>query len=441
MRRLFAAFLLAAALATPALAQPADDILMPAASANVDPRLRARAAELVGVLRGNGREEAVFSPQFLAEIPLPQIRSIGQSLRAQHGALLGVEAITPESPLSGTLALRYERAVVMAEVKLIPGPPFGINYLLLTGVNPRDDNVEKLVREFAALPGQAGFAVARIDGDRPLIMASHQPDRQFAIGSTFKLYVLAELAAQIDAGQRRWSDVVPLNTRSFPTGILQSWPQNSPVTLSTLATLMISMSDNTATDVLIGVLGRENVERRLARIGHGDPERTLPFLTTIEAFALKMPANDDLRTRYVRASEAGQRALLQREAGSLGLDAIHMAELDGGPLHIDTAEWFASPRDLVALIDAIDRLRGREASAIMAVNPGLTKVDAGKWAYLGYKGGSEPGVMNMTFLAVAHDGRRFAITGSWNNPDSPVDEARMAMLMSRLVALTADKAR
>src|SRR5690606_39753601 len=44
---------------------------------------------------------------------------------------------------------------------------------------------------------------------------------------------------------------------SLPTGILQEWPVGTPMTIQSLATLMISISDNTATDVLLRVAGRD----------------------------------------------------------------------------------------------------------------------------------------------------------------------------------------
>ena len=48
--------------------------------------------------------------------------------------------------------------------------------------------------------------------------------------------------------------------------------------------------------------------------------------------------------------------------------------------------------------------------------------DAGRWRYLGYKGGSEPGVIAMSFLAQRQDGDWYALSASWNNPAARVDE-------------------
>ncbi len=94
-----------------------------------------------------------------------------------------------------------------------------------------------------------------------------------AIGSAFKLYVLSTLSREIAARRRSWNDVVPLDQRSYPSGILQDWPQGTPMTLQTLATLMIAISDNTATD-------------QLAATSHAAPELGQRFSTTREFFQL-----------------------------------------------------------------------------------------------------------------------------------------------------------
>ncbi|MFL9455456.1 serine hydrolase [Tolypothrix bouteillei VB521301_2] len=48
-----------------------------------------------------------------------------------------------------------------------------------------------------------------------------------------------------------WKDVVQLqpSEKSLPSGMLHTWPDGSYLTVQTLASLMISLSDNTATDI------------------------------------------------------------------------------------------------------------------------------------------------------------------------------------------------
>ena len=134
------------------------------------------------------------------------------------------------------------------------------------------------------------------------------------------------LAREIAAGKRRWSDVVPLGARSFPGGTMQDWPQRAPVTLQTLATMMISISDNTATDTLMRLLGREAIAAEVVASGHSAPSRMLPMLTTIEAFALK--AGDPARAaEYARADDKAQFAMLDRWAPVLTRENVDPGRL------------------------------------------------------------------------------------------------------------------
>jgi hypothetical protein len=227
--------------------------------------------------------------------------------------------------------------------------------------------------------------------------------------------------AQVAAGQRRWSDVVPLGVRNHSSAGTQNWPLDTPVTLQALATWMISVSDNAATDALMRELGRDAVESKLASIGHSAPDRALPMLTTVEAFALK--SNPKLRERFEKANEAGQRELLIGERTALSYGAIDMSQLGSGPVAIESIEWFASPEDTALLLNNLRRINSQTARDVMAVNSGIGAAAAGKWRYLGYKGGSEPGVISMSFLAQSKASEWYAISGSWNNPAKEVDNA------------------
>jgi hypothetical protein len=194
---------------------------------------------------------------------------------------------------------------------------------------------------------------------------------------------------------------------------------------------MISVSDNAATDELIRVLGRDAVEQKLATIGHSAPDKALPLLTTVEAFALK--SNSALRTRFEQASEEQQRDILVNEAAALGYDRIDLSQLGSGPVAINSIEWFASPADIALLMNHLRHIDSKTAFDILAVNRGIAPASAAKWQYFGYKGGSEPGVISMSFLAQSKAGDWYAISGSWNNPAAEVDNAAFAALMGRLV--------
>ncbi len=393
---------------------------------------------LIAYLQGEGDIENVFSADFLAAVPPDQFKTTTRQLIAQFGPVVGMRSITPRDSTTATVEIEFEKAIGNAMMSVETDAPYLINGLQLVGFDSKDDSYNKVKTDFEALPGKAGFLVARISDTGMEEVASRNMDAQFGIGSTFKLYVLAELAAQVQDGKREWSDVVTVDQKSFPSGITQNWPDSAPVTLQTLATLMISISDNTATDVLIRTLGRDNIARRLKAIGHDDPDRTLPFLTTVEAFGLKQDDQEKLRRQFLEASEIEQAKILEDAKDSLIVENINIEQLAGTtPMFIEEIEWFASPNDSAKLMDYLRKQNDPTALAIMGVNGGLPEINAAQWDYIGFKGGSEPGVVSLNYLLRAKDGDWYAVTGSWNNPAAAVETQTFATLMARLTSLAA----
>jgi beta-lactamase class A len=400
----------------------------------VAPPLEQRVSELVAAIKGDIAPADYFDPSFLAAVPADQLAAIIKSIIAQYGQPLEVIGLDKKSDSGATVTIAFEKAVGTFNINIAGTAPNKVNGLLATNFTVTGDSLAKIGAEFAALPGKAGFVVTALNDNAPnKVIAQHNADAQFAIGSTFKLYILAELTSQIEAKERNWADVAPLSHRSFSSAATDKWPKDTPITLATLALQMISVSDNSATDTLLHLLGRTSVERKLAQIGHRAPDKTLPFLSTVEAFALKSPANAELRARYLAASESQQRKIIGTEQTKLGFDQIDNLTFAGGPAHIDTLEWFAAPYDLAELLNHIRRTRNDKMLEILAVNPGLPAAAAAKWGYSGYKGGSEPGVISMSYLLHSKSGQWYAITGSWNDPAKAVDETKFGALMMRLV--------
>lgn len=416
--------------AVPLNAQPA----APAAAAQLDAaaeaRLSAKAEEAIAVLSGERAAAEVFSPAFLAQVSAAQLEQVTQQLTASYGPLIGVERVTPAGPYSAEIALRFERAIGHGTLAISPEAPHLVTGLMLQRFEAIDDSVGKVRSELEALPGEVNAWFGPLDGATPVL--SLNADQPLALGSTFKLYVLAALARSIADGEHRWDEVVPLAARSYPSGVMQNWPQGAPVTLHTLATLMLQVSDNTATDQLIAILGRDQVEAELRRT-NADASRSLPFLTTHEMFTIK--ADPQLRARYAAAGEAERRRMLQSlPAENTPLIQVSSA-FAGNPLEIDRIEWFASPSSLSRLLAELTQPQFAEARKLLTANRNMTEEVAAEWQFAGYKGGSEPGVLNLTWLLQDKAGRWHMLTTGWNNPDAPVDTTTLDALAKRLLAL------
>lgn len=419
--------------AAPALAHQSPEM-----AAAADTAFARRADQLVDLIAGRIAFADYFDAGFQKALPEAQFRAVTANLIAQYGAPVAVDGATSSNGLSGTVRLRFEKGVATVLLDVAAGADEKVVGLRITDFTMADDSFDKVAAELAALPGHTGFLVAELDGGGIRKIAAANSERQFAIGSTFKLYILDELAAQVAAGKRRWSDVVPLTHASFSSAGTANWPKDTPVTLQSLANWMISVSDNSATDTLIHLLGREAIEARMKAAGHSDPSRNIPFLTTVEAFALKGNNFERERAAFVGASDADQRRLLDVNADKMVLANVDGVSFAGGPRFIDSLEWFASPSDVARLMINLRARQSPEAMAAMAINNGVGPAAAAEWSWLGYKGGSETGVLSMSLLGQRKgDDKYVVVTASWNNPDAAVATETMVALVKRLLALAA----
>jgi beta-lactamase class A len=135
------------------------------------------------------------------------------------------------------------------------------------------------------------------------------------LASMFKLFVLGALAHQIAAGRVSWNQelTVTAAVKSGGSGSLQDVPAGTRIPVRQTAAKMISISDNTAADMLIHLVGRPAVQAQ-DRQWSGYAGLNVPFLTTRELFLLKIhPA---LASRYLSLApgERGVPGLLGRPA-------------------------------------------------------------------------------------------------------------------------------
>lgn len=431
IRHAFFAAAVAAATAlitAPAAAQD-DPQARPAAAAQTP--LDARGREVVDLINGAADPAELFTDYFREAVPQSEIDTIGQQLTGQFGAAVGLDGIADRDGGAGVALIRMERAIVRVSIVLDPSQGNRIGGLRILGVEPIDDSPTKITADLQALPGRVSAYFGPVQGDEGPIALNAQD--QMPLGSTMKLYVLAQLGREIAQGKRAWSDVVPLDQRSFPSGQMQDWPLGAPVTLHTLASMMISISDNTTTDQLIRVLGQGAMAEILDASRHSDPVRNLPWMTTREMFLLKGGNSERLRTFARSSPEVRAQILAGLEDTQVSAAAIERA-FQNGPIALDV-EWFANAGDLARLFAMMRAQSDPEVFRIMAINPSVPGDLAEKWDYVGYKGGSEPGVLNLTWLLRDKAGRDRILTLSWEDREASLDEDTLELIAQRILSL------
>lgn len=385
-------------------------------------------------------DESLFHASFLEAVPPIKMRSILRSYHRQCGAIVELSPLELESETFGRFrALGETGHEFIMTLGVEEYEPHGISTLLFGPASESLRSWKDLEAALKELHGVVTFSVAKLGEGQPKPVFDLQPNVALGIGSAFKLYILGALAEEIAAGKRAWGDTLELkeNYRSLPSGILQKWPVGAPVTLHTLASLMISQSDNTATDHLLFLLGRERVEAQVERMGNVHLERFQPFLSTGEMFRLKAGENGRHAEEYLKLPIQARRAFLEEVIWPMDLKLVNAAKLLT-PSYIDSIEWFASTHDLCRTMDWLRRkieAGDTTLAGVLGINPGISS--GGAFEYQGYKGGSEGGVLNLTLLIQTKQGNWYALASSWNDTEKVVSEATLVGLMEKALILCA----
>ncbi len=343
----------------------------------------------------DGPASIKYTRQFEAAVPPSSMQQLISQLTEQLGAFKRVDG--HKNPYTIVL----EHGTITAYISL--DGQAKVAGLQFTEVIDTRGTLADAIKEISSLDGESSVLIRR----NGKIIVDHQGDTPLAVGSSFKLGILAALLDAVSDGRLRWDQSVPLRSsqKSLPTGILQDWPDGTQVTIETLAALMISQSDNTATDVLLSLVGRPSVEKYLPH--------SIPVLSTGDMFRLKNPENVDILKQYRKASSAHKRTLLT----VLQYRNLPEASLfSGDPVSLDI-EWFMTAMELADLVERLQHLD------LMTINAGLATKE--KWQRVAYKGGSEPGVLNLTTFLIDEEGTQYTVVVTVNNAKKALDEAKI----------------
>src|SRR5262249_26163198 len=125
---------------------------------------------------------------------------------------------------------------------------------------------ERRVEEIAAaVDGVVGYEIVDLtSGDR----IAHLQDRVFPTASTIKLAIVYELFAQAREQRIRLDESIVLDRSKAVGGSGVLFYMGTPtLSVRDYATLMVTLSDNTATNVLIDRLGMDAIGARLRSLG------------------------------------------------------------------------------------------------------------------------------------------------------------------------------
>ncbi len=382
-----------------------------------------------------GEVEAALTGEFLQMVPA---EAFIDELTQRQGEWSVVSLIQAEgNRLVAEIAWEDEQAQLVLEVTDDDLPELAMLGIAPPMADPAEfDDWDEAEQALTGLGDEVVFLAARIDDDgvcEPI--ASHEPSQRGPLASTFKLYVLGALIDAVEEGNIGWEDELEITEElmSLPSGVLQTEDPGTTVTVAEAAELMIEVSDNTGTDLLIDLLGRETIEDAQADYGHTDPSVNRPFITTREMFQLAASPQDT--EAFVAADEAGRRQVLEDIADQPLPD---QGELELEPSVPQQPEWYASPAELCDTLVALD-----EATTGQDMQPARDAFGGGpppriddQWELIGAKGGNQPGVHAQAWL-VARDDTRFAFTISIDHSDH-IDTTQLIPVLEGAVNLMAD---
>lgn len=135
---------------------------------------------------------------------------------------------------------------------------------------------KRIAERLGRLRGEMGVAAKNLDtGEEVAVNA----DTRFPTASIIKLAVMVEVFHQIAEGRLRRDQLVPVarEYRVGDGGVVDRLHEGIALTVGDLLDLMIRLSDNSATNALVRLVGTRNVDDRLAGYGLRD---TLLFRPT-----------------------------------------------------------------------------------------------------------------------------------------------------------------
>lgn len=126
---------------------------------------------------------------------------------------------------------------------------------------------------------------------------NHRADQRLPSASVIKLPIMLEVMEWVKAGKLNLDEIHTLNVaeKVGGSGVLQTYPDLSPISYRELLRLMMVESDNTATNIIINRLSREAINQRIRTIGLKQTQLNRIMMDTL--------ATRQGRENYVMAQE------------------------------------------------------------------------------------------------------------------------------------------
>ena len=134
--------------------------------------------------------------------------------------------------------------------------------------DPRLTLEKRIEAELKSYDGKLGLYIDDLHGN----VITMNPDEPYETASTIKVYILAALYDAVERGEADLHHMLTCEKRFWidGSGILGSLEVGTELSVKNVATLMIIVSDNIATNMLIDYLGLEQINACIQKLGCKD---------------------------------------------------------------------------------------------------------------------------------------------------------------------------
>ncbi len=155
------------------------------------------------------------------------------------------------------LFLLISQAVLAQKTKPTQTPPSAVQPQSL------DDKIQSETKNFS---GKVWIYAKNLDTGKEYTLRA---DEQVRTASTIKLPIMAEVFRQVAEGRMKWTDEIVLTKekKQGGSGILFEFSDNTKIDLKTAINLMIVVSDNTATNLVLDKVTADSVNDFMDMLG------------------------------------------------------------------------------------------------------------------------------------------------------------------------------
>ena len=362
-----------------------------------------------------------FAPSWLASTNVQQTRDFILSVRSSYpdGVVSDRIALTPMrftglvSGSNGNVAfVRLGSGFADPGIDLLGVSGFGTGQATVVRPEHQSLDLAQAADEFLTMSSQPALLIGRISaGDQCVVIEGRNETEARATASIFKIWVLGGVAEMVESGAAAIEQIVlRTDAEEAPGGPVAAEPDNTPFTVLTLAQLMLGDSDNTATDLLHELVGRNAMNAIPAAFGHAQPGLLTPFLNISETFHLLATLSFAEANDYLGSDEATQADFVTNTLEPLGSFAANGGGSNNAEL-ATTVSWRASPLDIC---NAFARHRnwdvGSDEALLVERSMGAAAAQPNvrnEWDRVWYKGGnlvveSDPGNPGFEQVVLTH---------------------------------------